>query len=131
MLALLLPYPSLSAQNASIRPFVIEVEDAVLEDLEARLAQTRWPAAAPAGGWQYGVDPDYMKDLVAHWRSNYDWRAWEKKLNAFDIRKGGGVACQRVVHKHVEPCHLCARVCQGCLVPSRRKHCEEVKIDCL
>ena len=83
MLFLLLPHLMLSAQDASIRPFAIEVEEGVLEDLDTRLAQTRWPAASPARGWEYGVDLDYMKDLVAHWRSNYNWRAWEKKLNSF------------------------------------------------
>jgi pimeloyl-ACP methyl ester carboxylesterase len=87
IISLLAPWPQeflLFAQDSSIRPFSIEVDDAVLEDLSNRLTQTRWPAPTPVVGWEYGVDLSYMKDLVAHWRSNYDWRVWEKKLNAFD-----------------------------------------------
>ena len=75
----------LTAAEPAITPFTISVPDALLEDLDARLANTRWPAPAPGGAdpaWRYGVDLDYMKKLVDYWREGYDWRAWEKKLNA-------------------------------------------------
>lgn len=72
-----------SATDAAIHPFTIHVPDAVLRDLQERLAKTRWPAPAPGAGWDYGVPLDYVKQLVAHWRTKYDWRAEERKLNQF------------------------------------------------
>ncbi|PWU24765.1 MAG: multidrug MFS transporter [Candidatus Rokuibacteriota bacterium] len=70
----------MSAQ--SLHPFKIQVSDDVLADLRARLERVRWPDEAPDSGWRYGSDLAYMKQLVAHWRDHYDWRAHEARLNA-------------------------------------------------
>jgi pimeloyl-ACP methyl ester carboxylesterase len=32
-------------------------------------------------GWSYGVPPEYLRELVRHWRHTYDWRAAEARLN--------------------------------------------------
>jgi microsomal epoxide hydrolase len=66
------------------RPFHIRVGDEVLADLQERLARVRWPDEIPDGGWAYGTDLEYMRDLVAYWRRGYDWRAAEATLNAFE-----------------------------------------------
>jgi epoxide hydrolase len=65
-----------------IRPFRIEIPEAELEALRARLEHTRWPDELPGVGWSYGVAQSYVKRLVDHWREHYDWRAWEERLNA-------------------------------------------------
>ena len=67
----------------AIRPFKIAVPDAVLEDLKARLARTRFPDALPGSGWEYGTERAYLKELCAYWRDAYDWRAQEAALNAW------------------------------------------------
>ncbi len=69
------------ASAQEIRPFAIQVEDAVLGDLKERLAKTRWPHQIPGSGWDYGVDVSYMKQLVDYWRTAYDWRKQERALN--------------------------------------------------
>ena len=48
-----------------------------------RLARTRWPDELPGVGWDYGVPLDYVKELAEHWRTGYDWRAWEARLNEY------------------------------------------------
>jgi pimeloyl-ACP methyl ester carboxylesterase len=68
-------------KSAAITPFKIAVDDAVLRDLQDRLARTRFPHPIDKSGWEYGVDVAYMKDLVTYWREKYDWRAHERKLN--------------------------------------------------
>lgn len=65
------------------RPFAIQVPDEVLADLRERLSRVRWPDEVLGSGWTYGTDLAYMKQLVAHWRDEYDWRANEARLNAF------------------------------------------------
>jgi microsomal epoxide hydrolase len=67
-----------------VRPFTIAVENSVLEDLQQRLADTRWPDEIPNSGWDYGTNLDYLKELVEYWRTKFDWRAQEAKLNAFN-----------------------------------------------
>ena len=65
-------------------PFALNVSDAVLTDLRARLERVRWPDEAPAAGWQHGASLVYMKELVAYWRDRYDWRTHEARLNRLE-----------------------------------------------
>jgi pimeloyl-ACP methyl ester carboxylesterase len=62
-------------------PFHIEVPQAAVDDLKERLARTRWPADLPDTGWSRGVPVAYLKELAEYWRTRYDWRAHEAKLN--------------------------------------------------
>jgi microsomal epoxide hydrolase len=54
-----------------------------IEALRVRLVCSRFPDSAPGEPWAYGTDVDYMKDIVAYWRNQFDWRAQEAALNAF------------------------------------------------
>jgi epoxide hydrolase len=65
-----------------ITPFRIAVPDADLADLHDRLARTRWPDDHPAG-WERGVPASYLKRLAERWRTGFDWRAQEARLNAY------------------------------------------------
>ena len=67
----------------TITPFRVDVPDAVLDDLRARLARIRWPDDPPGGGWDYGTEPDYLREMCEYWRTRYEWRRWEAKINAF------------------------------------------------
>ena len=65
-----------------IHPFKIEISEADLRDLRTRLERTRWPAPLAGEGWQRGVPTAYLRRLVEHWLSEFDWRAQEARLNA-------------------------------------------------
>ncbi|TCN44627.1 pimeloyl-ACP methyl ester carboxylesterase [Kribbella orskensis] len=65
----------------TIEPFRLDIPQPELDDLHARLERVRWPDELPGVGWSYGVPRDYLKELVAYWRDEYDWRAEEAKLN--------------------------------------------------
>lgn len=69
--------------GAGIRPFRIDIPRADLDDLHERLARTRWPDQLPGAGWSRGVPVGYLKDLAEYWRTGYDWREHEAKLNEF------------------------------------------------
>jgi pimeloyl-ACP methyl ester carboxylesterase len=69
--------------DAAIVPFLIAIPQTALDDLRDRLARTRWPDALAGVGWDYGVPLDYLQELAEYWRTGYDWRAWEAKLNAY------------------------------------------------
>jgi pimeloyl-ACP methyl ester carboxylesterase len=64
-----------------IERFQIRVDDSVLQDLRARLAETRFPDQIEGTGWEYGAPVDYVRELVEYWRDEYDWRAQEARLN--------------------------------------------------
>jgi microsomal epoxide hydrolase len=67
----------------AVQPFRIAVAQPVLDDLQMRLAHTRWPDAIEGAGWEYGVNRAWLQELAAYWRQQYDWRAQEAALNRF------------------------------------------------
>jgi len=71
-------------QLADVKPFKVAVAEAVLDDLRRRLAATRWTDEVVDAGWEYGTSLTYLKELCAYWLEEFDWRAQEEKLNAFD-----------------------------------------------
>jgi pimeloyl-ACP methyl ester carboxylesterase len=65
----------------TIREFRLDVPQADLDDLRERLARVRWPTDLPGAGWGRGVPLDYLRGLADYWRTGYDWRRHEARLN--------------------------------------------------
>ena len=70
--------------DATSRPFRIDVPDSVLDDLRARLRNTRWPEAELVDDWSQGTPLSYLQDVSRYWADDYDWRSREAALNRFD-----------------------------------------------
>ena len=66
-----------------VQPLEVSIPQEALDDLRERLARTRWPDELPGVGWSRGVPLGYLKELAAYWRTTYDWREWEAKLNEY------------------------------------------------
>ena len=45
------------------QPFSIKIPQTTLDDLQERLANTRWPDEAQDAGWSMGTNLDYLKEL--------------------------------------------------------------------
>jgi pimeloyl-ACP methyl ester carboxylesterase len=71
------------ADNTAIRPFTIEIPEAELEDLRARLAATRWPEKETVEDPSQGVQLATIQALARYWETEYDWRKCEARLNAY------------------------------------------------
>jgi len=65
----------------SVRPFRIEVDSSVLQDLQKRLQGTRWPDEFDNDDWRYGTNRLFLQRLIAYWGHDFDWRAQERALN--------------------------------------------------
>jgi microsomal epoxide hydrolase len=72
------------AADSRIEPYTIHVPDEVLSDLKARLDRTRFPDTLEGVGWDYGTELTYLRSLVEYWRTRFDWRAQERKLNQLE-----------------------------------------------
>jgi epoxide hydrolase len=70
-------------QELTVQPFRVEIPQADLDDLQARLALTRYPTPAPGDDWVYGTPVSYLKEMVDYWRTGFDWRAQEARMNEF------------------------------------------------
>ncbi len=93
-----------ATQDASIRPFKIEVPQAQLDDLRKRIALTRWPDKETVDDISQGIQLDRVQKLVKYWGTDYDWRKAESELNALPefITKIDGVDIQFI---HVRSRH--------------------------
>ncbi len=79
-----------------VEPFKVHVAEEVLDDLRARLRHTRWPDEVSGIGWKQGTSLDWLQHLVSYWTKEFDWRAWEQRLGAFDHFKWEGI---HFIHK--------------------------------
>ena len=67
--------------ETEISSFRVEIPQTDVDDLRDRLARTRWPDELPGAGWSQGVPLGYLRELADYWRTTYDWRAQEARLN--------------------------------------------------
>jgi pimeloyl-ACP methyl ester carboxylesterase len=71
-----------TTEDAAIRPFTIEIPEAELEALRARIVATRWPEGETVADESQGVQLATMQELVRYWGTEYDFRRFEARLNA-------------------------------------------------
>jgi len=66
-----------------MKTFQIEISQLAIDDLKTRLKNTRWPDEVSGSNWSYGVNRDYLKEVISYWLNDFDWREQEAKLNEF------------------------------------------------
>jgi pimeloyl-ACP methyl ester carboxylesterase len=69
-------------EGDSIVPFSVHVPQSAIDDLRLRLRHTRWPDKETVSDWSQGVPLQRAQALVVAWHDTYDWRAFEKRINA-------------------------------------------------
>ena len=88
-----------------VLPGILPVPDPVLDDLQARLQNIRWPAVVEGQGWTRGIDLDYLRQLVDYWRTGFDWRAQESALSRFNHEQlqVAGLSLHQIHERAVDP----------------------------
>jgi pimeloyl-ACP methyl ester carboxylesterase len=66
------------------QPFKIEIPEPTISRILEKVAGYNWHEMPADGGWSYGTNLDYMKELCGYWLDEYDWRQNEAKLNRWD-----------------------------------------------
>ncbi|MFJ9208734.1 epoxide hydrolase family protein [Streptomyces sp. NPDC102264] len=76
------------SRTSDVHAFEAHASDTDLDDLRARLAAARLPevetvyrAAPDPRRWDQGVPLADLVDVVNYWRTGYDWRSFETRLN--------------------------------------------------
>lgn len=64
-------------------PFQFKVAEDVLENILRRVADYPWHEMPDDGGWDYGTNLEYLKELCAYWVDSFNWRAQEIRINSF------------------------------------------------
>src|SRR5438445_5549761 len=93
----------------AVTPFRVVTSSAAISDARRRLQATRWPERQTADDWRQGAPLATIQALVAYWRSAYDWRRLERRLNAYPQFRteidGLGIHFlhARSAHEHARP----------------------------
>ena len=66
-----------------IKPFILDIPDDTIARIKSRVAEYPWHEMPDDGGWDYGVNLDYLKEFCAYWVEDYDWRKHQQSINRF------------------------------------------------
>ena len=66
-----------------VKPFKVNISDQIIKDIYDKVKKYPWHEMPNDGGWEYGTNLDYMKEISKYWVSEFDWRKHEKEINKF------------------------------------------------
>jgi len=66
-----------------IKPFKVEISDKFLKNIYSKVKNYPWHEMPDDGGWAYGTNLNYMKEISKHWIEKFDWKKTEEKINKF------------------------------------------------
>ena len=66
-----------------IKPFKVEISDKFLQNIYSKVKNYPWHEMPDDGGWAYGTNLNYMKELSKYWIEKFDWKKTEEKINKF------------------------------------------------
>jgi len=64
-----------------VKPFKVNISDQIIKDIYDRVKKYPWHEMPNDGGWEYGTNLNYMKEISKYWVSEFDWRKHEKEIN--------------------------------------------------
>jgi pimeloyl-ACP methyl ester carboxylesterase len=71
-----------TADATAIRPLTGEIPQAAIDDLRARIVNTRWPEKETVDDLSEGPRLATMQALARYWAEEYDWHKCEERLDA-------------------------------------------------
>ena len=66
-----------------IKPFKLRVPNKKINEIYNKVKKYPWHEMPNDGGWEYGTNLDYMKEISKYWVSKFDWRKHEREINKF------------------------------------------------
>ena len=66
-----------------IKPFKIDIPDKTLKEINTKVKNYPWHEMPNDGGWEYGSNLSYMKEISRYWVKDFDWKKYEAEINKF------------------------------------------------
>ena len=66
-----------------IKPFKLNIPDKTLQVIYTKVKNYPWHEMPDDGGWEYGANLDYMREISSYWVKNFDWKKHEAEINKF------------------------------------------------
>ena len=65
------------------KPFKLNVSKDILQEINLKVKNYPWHEMPDDGGWEYGTNLDYMKEISNYWVNTFDWKKQEEEINKF------------------------------------------------
>ena len=66
-----------------IKPFKVNVSNDILKEINNKVKNYPWHEMPKDGGWEYGANLDYMKEISEYWVNKFNWKKHEEEINRF------------------------------------------------
>ncbi|MDC1132296.1 epoxide hydrolase [Candidatus Pelagibacter sp.] len=66
-----------------IKPFKLDIPNKVLQEIYTKVKNYPWHEIPEDGGWEYGTNLEYMREISSYWAKDFDWRKHEIEINKF------------------------------------------------
>jgi pimeloyl-ACP methyl ester carboxylesterase len=66
-----------------VKPFKLNISEKVIKDIQNKVRKYPWHEMPIDGGWEYGTNLNYMKEIADYWVNKFDWKKYEDKINTF------------------------------------------------
>ena len=66
-----------------IKPFKVNVSEDILKEINNKVKKYPWHEMPKDGGWNYGTNLEYMKEISNYWVTKFNWKKHEEKINKF------------------------------------------------
>ncbi|KAM9476870.1 epoxide hydrolase 1-like [Clarias gariepinus] len=70
-------------EDRTIRPFVVETSEEMIEDLYQRIDQTRYTDCLQDARFHYGFNSTHLQKVTSYWRHEFNWEKQVKVLNKY------------------------------------------------
>ena len=70
-----------------IKPFKVEISDKFLKNIYSKVKNYPWHQMPDDGGWAYGTNLNYMKEISKYWIEKFEWRKTEEKINLVNMHE--------------------------------------------
>jgi pimeloyl-ACP methyl ester carboxylesterase len=65
------------------KPFKVNVSENILKEINNKVKNYPWHEMPEDGGWKYGTNLEYMKEISNYWVTKFNWKKHEEKINKF------------------------------------------------
>jgi len=66
-----------------IKPFKVNIFEEILQNIYLKVKNYPWHEMPDDGGWSYGTNLEYMKDISNYWVEKFNWKTTQEKINSF------------------------------------------------
>ena len=66
-----------------VKPFKVNISDKIIKDIQNKIIKYPWHEMPIDGGWEYGTNLNYMKEIADYWVNKFDWKKHEDQINKF------------------------------------------------